>query len=60
MKKLLFIFLIQGTFLTSTLQANIVKAIQEKNGDVYVLVRPKLGGIPSEATGLWHYKRSVR
>ncbi len=59
MKKWLVIFSLLSLFITSAIQANIVKAIQEKNGDVYVLVRPKSGGIPSDSTGLWHYKRTL-
>ena len=58
MKFLILTYLIFSTFLISILQADIVKAIQEKNGDVYILVRPKSGGIPSDSTGLWHYKRT--
>ena len=43
MKFLILTYLIFSTFLISILQADIVKAIQEKNGDVYILVRPKSG-----------------
>ena len=40
------------------LQANLIKTIQEKNGDVYILIRPKNGGTPQDSTGLMHYKRT--
>lgn len=40
-----------------TVEANLIKTIQDKNGDVYVLIRPKSGASPQESTGLWHYQR---
>ena len=58
MTKFILNLLIVFSLLFTSSEADLIKSIQEKNGDVYILVRPENGGTPDSSTGLWHFRRT--